>query len=935
MADIQAAEARTLMSPVRTVFLGAVGTLVCVLLAWFEVYGLAAVGVDVPPLWFVTLIAANLGLMAFVAFRSRRFARRWLVAGGMASFTVVAGVFLLLQSAALNLMREANISLPSPPSIAAGGHDPPAAPHLPSDLPRVPTATAPPSVDTAPIVKQAPARIDTKVARVDDRAQSLPEATPQIAPEPQQAPPMPRPGADVQASAQEGMPAPKNGRVATIDGTAEPPPRLGPRAAPIRERPPSMSPSMAPAPPIASATPGLAFPPVASAPPPAGSPAPPAPRPVPPGTRLSRMDGNFGNFVGRAAPPLDIDGNMRADVRPSGRMAPMGSRPAGEVAVDGQVTPSPTPSPTPVPNAGSPTPEPVNTSAYWNSWFVDGAGPAGNILIANNTYTYTLDVAAFNYTLLRRITQSAGAKVDPAFEEMIADPRNREIVLTIKPLVPEGSSLRLGDDRHSYTLKIDLEKIRHPDADAARKFADGSMSITEFSAKASAGSIQIALTAESQGCATVAFAIFRGLQPLDHLVQRVSIGETSTSAPVCDSADPAQADALSSGLNPLRKVSLGMEGSGADATAAAALHIFDFEAYSMAVFVDGRPGKTPVYGWQTASSVVDFLRTDRFQNMILKARRDSADKKPGSYLPAAKELAKILFSTKSGNSTEDDAKNAWAAFRAIVRESTRSPVVVVRVASDVISGQNRSIYVPLGILGAKGPDPVLDKPIIVVQPMAIERYPSRDKCIGDWMFAVPDGLENVPGAVMPPGFFPAKVPGTRISEMDKLRQYLAATTGSVPLLTLASASAVGFVVLAHQDEGAMWFAESTDHIISQDIEKKFPSGSVGIFAACSAASAKGRNIELLQRLNEQGFDTLIASPFTIDAGYGVVFASTFAEIMAEVASEKPPPTILDLFDKTIARTAQKFKDRADADYSELGLEYVLLGNPAIKLCVQP
>ncbi|PDT90378.1 hypothetical protein CO669_09300 [Bradyrhizobium sp. Y36] len=637
----------------------------------------------------------------------------------------------------------------------------------------------------------------------------------------------------------------------------------------------------------------------------------------------------MGNFVGQAAPPLDLDSNLRAEVRPSGRVT-------GEVAIDKQVTASPTPSPTPVPNASSPTPEPVNTSAYWNSWFVDGAGPAGNILIANNTYTYTLDVAAFNYTLLRRTTQSAGAKVDPAFEELIADSRNREIVLTIKPLVPEGSSLRLGDDRHSYTLKIDLEKIRHPDADAARKFADGSMSITEFSAKASAGSIQIALTAESQGCATVAFAIFRGLQPLDHLVQRVSIGETSTSAPVCDSADPAQADALSSGLNPLRKVSLGMEGSGADATAAAALHIFDFEAYSMAVFVDGRPGKTPVYGWQTASSVVDFLKTDRFQNMILKARKDSADKKPGSYLPAAKELARILFSTKSGNSTEDDAKNAWAAFRAIVRESTESPVVVVRVASDVTSGQNRSIYVPLGILGAKGPDPVLDKPIIVVQPMAIERYPSRDKCIGDWMFAVPEGLENVPGAVMPPGFFPAKVPGTRISEIDKLRQYLAATTGSVtPLLTLASASAVGFVVLAHQDEGAMWFAESTDHIIPQDIEKKFPSGSVGIFAACSAASAKGRNTALLQRLNEQGFDTLIASPFTIDAGYGVVFASTFAEVMAEVASEKPPPTILNLFDKTIARTAQKFKDRADADYSELGLEYVLLGNPAIKLCAQP
>ena len=57
--------------------------------------------------------------------------------------------------------------------------------------------------------------------------------------------------------------------------------------------------------------------------------------------------------------------------------------------------------------------------------------------------------------------------------------------------------------------------------------------------------------------------------------------------------------------------------------------------------------------------------------------------------------------------------------------------------------------------------------------------------------------------------------------------------------------------------------------------------------------------------------------------------------MGEITSDRPPPTILELFDKTVARTAQKFKDRADADYSELGLEYVLIGNPAIKLCAPP
>jgi hypothetical protein len=642
-------------------------------------------------------------------------------------------------------------------------------------------------------------------------------------------------------------------------------------------------------------------------------------------------------------PAPSFDGSSARINVPSASLAPPplppGATPSAAAPSAGPAMPSvtapatgPGPRPSPPPAAAAETAQPLNTAAYWNTWFVQGTGPASNILIANLTYTYVLDLAAFNYAALRRKTESSGVKAGAAVQAMLADTSTPEVILNIKPIVPEGSGLRLVDAKDSYPIKIDLKKIREPDGKAATQYANGDILITKLSELVSAGSIQFTVTAESKGCATIAFAIFRGLLPLDHLVQRVAIGDTSTSAPLCDSDDPARGNALTAGLESLREVTLGMEGSGASVTAAAALHIFDFDGYSMAVFVDGRPGKQSVYGWQTASSVVDFLKTDSFQNLILKARKDAADKKTGSYVRAAQDLSKILFSTKPRSSTETDAKNAQAAFRAIVKDSAGPPVIVVRVASSTVGGQNKSIYVPLGILGAKGPGAVLDKPIIVVQPMALERYPSRDKCIGEWMFAVPDGLENVPGTVMPPGFFPTKIPGMRISDIDRLREYLAAATVTGMPLLAPPPTAVGFVVLAHQDEGFLWFEASTNHIMPQDIEKKFPSGSVAIFSACSAASPKGRNTALLQRLNEQGIDTLIASPFTIDAGYGVVFASSFAEVVAETTTGTQQPTILELFDKTIARTAQKFKDRIEADYAELGLEYVLLGNPAIKLC---
>jgi hypothetical protein len=130
----------------------------------------------------------------------------------------------------------------------------------------------------------------------------------------------------------------------------------------------------------------------------------------------------------------------------------------------------------------------------------------------------------------------------------------------------------------------------------------------------------------------------------------------------------------------------------------------------------------------------------------------------------------------------------------------------------------------------------------------------------------------------------------------------------------------------------MWFEESTDPIMQQDIARDFPSGSVGVFAACSAASSKGRNTAILQKLNQQGMGTIIASPFTIDAAYGVTFASSFAEVVEQAALAGGKPTILELFNRAIATTGEKFKKNNNGNYAELGLEYVLLGNPAITLC---
>jgi hypothetical protein len=558
-------------------------------------------------------------------------------------------------------------------------------------------------------------------------------------------------------------------------------------------------------------------------------------------------------------------------------------------------------------------------------------GPASNALIANNTYTYSLDLSAFNYATLREAPQSSGTKAGAAVQGLLQDPSVSDVTLTIKPMIPEGSAIRLMDTSAFHTMRVDLAKIRNPDFSAANKYTDNELTISNLSKQASAGTIQFQISAEASGCATIAFAIFKGLRPLDHLVQRIAVGADNKSIPSCGNDDSKVNQAVSGGLDSLREVALGIEGFGPSLMGAGAFHVFDFSTYSMAVFVDGRSDHH-VYGWQTETSVVEYVKTDNFQNLIMKARKDATDNKHGSYIDAATELSKVLFSTKPGSVTAVEAKNAQASFKSLVKESQGPPLVVVRVASSMVDGQNRSIYVPLGILGADGEGKFLDKPIVVVQPMAIERFPKADKCIGEWTFAVPNKLRGVPDKVMPADFFPAKYPGKRITDIQQFKPYLAGPPPVTAPMLMKASDAIGLVVLAHQDEGFLWFGESTEHIMQQDIERDFPSGSVGIFAACSTASPKGRNTALLQKLNERGVDTLIASPFPIDAGYGVAFASSFAEVVEQMTEAKKQPTILELFNLAIQKTGQKFKEKNNGDYAELGLEYVLLGNPAITLC---
>jgi hypothetical protein len=579
-----------------------------------------------------------------------------------------------------------------------------------------------------------------------------------------------------------------------------------------------------------------------------------------------------------------------------------------------------------LPGKARPTSKPP--AVYWNAWLSGDTPPSANVLTVGQFYTFSLDISAFSYSDLRSNALMFPVSVlgDAGIVALLSA-EVKSTILTIKPIISEASGLVIVEPKDAYDMSVDLDKLRKPDMNAIWRYktSKGPVVIPEG---LSAGKISFKIRTRLPGCASMSFAIFEDLRPLDHLVLRVVTKDRQGNLPACANDAANAAAPLTGGLDALRDAALGMESQATRVVGEAALYIFDAdENHSLVVFVDGRKtARRSIYGWQTDGSIVDFLKTSGFDALVAKAQKDAAKNLDGAYVRVAQQIWSLLVTASAASGTMEEAKAGADAFKELVREAKSTPVIVVRVASSLGTGATRSLFVPFGILGAKGSNAVFDKPIVVVQPMATERFVSKDRCIGDWTLALPQALESVPDDVMDVDHFPKPLPGTRIKDIAGFSAFL----GNEAFPSDRPAS--GLIVLAHQGEGALWFDASTNRIIKQNISHHFSPGSVGILSACSMAAAVNRNAELLQKFNEQGLDTLIASPFTLDASYGVEFAYSFSETVQEAVAAGQQPTIVELFNRAIKKTGDRFAGSNIGNYKELGLEYVLLGNPAIRLC---
>ncbi|MDI2077406.1 branched-chain amino acid ABC transporter substrate-binding protein [Bradyrhizobium sp. Mp27] len=587
---------------------------------------------------------------------------------------------------------------------------------------------------------------------------------------------------------------------------------------------------------------------------------------------------------------------------------------------------------------------------FWNTYFTREGEPDAKLSTRSQaSYTLVLDLSAYNYRQIGE-TNAAGTAVDPRVKNALEKAPQEPIELKIRPVVV--TPLLTLEDDPVKALRVDRKKLVRPQEGTAvveenrlvGRFKVGAINLPEFAAEVRAGQVTFTVKVAENvapGCAVIAFTIwdFRD-NPIDHLLQTVPVGD-GTTQPDCTRTNP---EALKGGFATLMNPVFSIGAADSQQPIQAALHLFQIIAQgqqkTVAFFIDKgqyrppEPGKPAieqgVFSWQTTSRWLSeyVSKPTGLPAKIAAAWKDADKGSPGPYAGAADELADWIFGADLASRPKAEA--ARDALKKLAEAQT-TPVVVVRAVDE----NNRKIYVPLNLIAAAGNTGGLAKPITVVQPLQTERY-EAPSCIGHWSFGLSNETKALDVNLM--GEFDALAAAkpatgeTWIRNAADLKTYFKMTPAlpaSVPATPIPSE---GLVLLAHHDGFGVYFDDVNGRVLHQGLRHAYPPGSVAVLAACVTANPSS-GMDILNGLNDSGVDAMIVSPFNVRIDYGARMAFEFAKVVRQHRENRRTPTLAEMFAQATGETKEFFKKKKpNARLEEMALEFILLGNPYLRLC---
>jgi len=594
----------------------------------------------------------------------------------------------------------------------------------------------------------------------------------------------------------------------------------------------------------------------------------------------------------------------------------------------------------PVAGAEAGAAEPPTPDPQWNSWIVPAGAPEAapvSTLTAPaqgdspTRFTVAFDLAAFEFS--SALGGAAPIEAAAPGGEMLAEVERAERAgLTSYEF--EARAVPLGGDVEVIEQpqgKITVELIRVRAAPLPRAIetglalrASGRAKLEWLSAEYGTGRIRVGVEPRQAGCAAIALSLWQAgtARPVEHIIRHLPI-EAANGEPVPGCEGESYLDA---GLDSL------LRSAGAPEVDAG-FHVFEVDPGDRLAAFFVQPGKR-ARAWELAvRRPVLEARQQQVEGQVRQARVAAG---PGGidYTAAAQILAGVLFTARphASQAEMEEPRAALEALRNMAQAARTAgqppPRVLVR-----IEDRDGPMATPFGLLGAGGTNSVLRAPIRTVVPLPREDYSMPSRCIAGIAVAVPRQLE---GASVP---VPSRWDGEAswLNRDDDthapLRRFLNAELAAPQPVRPVFRIGEALILAAHHGRGEIHYrAAETPPIMAETIGKRFGPGSMAFLGVCQAAGFGAIDRQLADQLNQLGVDTIVMSPFTLDANYGKALAIAFAEAVVAARSAGRSPDVETLLAEAVDSAPTLLEPEFTKRHESMQHELLIGGDYELRLC---
>lgn len=603
------------------------------------------------------------------------------------------------------------------------------------------------------------------------------------------------------------------------------------------------------------------------------------------------------------------------------------------------------------PVAEAPLPHPSASTAtglFWNAWFeltdefaskTSSFSPV-KFLEPDKNFRLTVDLGSLAYQSSSGevFAETTGRELVDLLRKLVeTDPKRPTATVQLLLIVDETAFEAMDDATEE--LVIDLQKLRVLFDDPGSMRVPGDMFAVLREANGDAPfsfgrATSLTKTRDNvtgPRAAGVAVSIWvgdRGDRPVDEITFSVCLANSGTDIEKCPNSNAAQAQSFA-GMDPVR---LALEKSSLPTAAVHFVNVRDADTYGVLRRpVDSTAANpSPRYVSWSLGKTRDALTQDlsNWTDNLLKSRGNEA---------AIRMLSEALFDLL----VPQEKKAARDAFLELIRNRQVGPAAPAGASlrpSMFVRWVRRSTdvtrIIPFGLAAVKdnGKTHFLGFEFRIEQPLPVQSYTAHENCLSHWALAIPaasEGDKPVQSAIKRLGSLPAdwgeRAAGGVFDTMPSFRNWFSGVTE--PHSSPASVVAI----LGHHSSDAITFDLRSPPFTAGSVKRTFATPSVAILNACGTGGIT--TSRFVKELNERGVEAIVATSSEVDPEMAADYLLCVREQLEGNAALKNA-TLAEVHSEAVTCLANKETDTTvpGAKWGARGLEFVLLGNSAIRIC---